>query len=148
VATNKRPKNSDDVIRAWLENQDAYTLHRSLRKRFARNPCTVTNVMYVWECDLLDLHNYAKYKDNYRYFLSFLDVFTIFLNMIPLKTKSGPSVASAFRSIIDDLKYSTSRRRSIYLRTGKGKAFINKHFLDMLRDEGGATSFTFFGTST
>jgi len=40
--------------RAWLEEQDAFTLHRPVRKRFARNPYTVTNVGYVWECDLLD----------------------------------------------------------------------------------------------
>jgi len=42
-------KNAFDVIRAWLEKQDDYTLHRPLRKRFARNPYTVTNLMDVWE---------------------------------------------------------------------------------------------------
>jgi len=39
------------AIKAWLEEQDAYTLHRPVRKLFARNPYTVTNVMDVWECD-------------------------------------------------------------------------------------------------
>jgi len=38
--------------KAWLEEQDAYTLHRPVRKRFARNPYNVTNVRDVWECDL------------------------------------------------------------------------------------------------
>jgi len=42
------------ATRAWLEKQDAYTLHRTVRKRFARNPYTVTKVGDVWECDLLD----------------------------------------------------------------------------------------------
>jgi len=41
-----------DVIKVWLEKQDDYTLHRPVRKRFARNPYTVSNVMNVWECDL------------------------------------------------------------------------------------------------
>ena len=36
-----------DDIRDSLENQDAYTLHRSIRKRFARKPYTVNNVMDV-----------------------------------------------------------------------------------------------------
>jgi len=34
------------AIMAWLEEQDAYKLHRPVRKRFARNPYTVTNDNY------------------------------------------------------------------------------------------------------
>ena len=55
-------KYSADVIKAWLEKPDAYTLHRPVRKLFARNPHTVSNVMDVWECDLMDVQSYAKYK--------------------------------------------------------------------------------------
>jgi len=91
--------------------------------------------MDVWECDLLDVQAYAKYNDNYRYILSVIDVFSKYLHMIPIRTKSGPSVSSAFRSIFDDPKYSTGRR-PICVRTDKGKEFLNKHFQDMLRNEG------------
>jgi len=42
-------------IKAWLETQDAYTLHRPLRKRFPRNPYTVNSMNDVWEMDILDL---------------------------------------------------------------------------------------------
>jgi len=56
----KRKRPSVGAIKAWLEEKDAYTLHRPVRKRFARNPYTVTNVMNVWECDLLDVQAYAK----------------------------------------------------------------------------------------
>ena len=65
-----KKKVKPDVIRAWLEKQDAYTLHRQVRKRFARNPYTVSKMMHVWECDLLDVQAYAKYNDKYRYILS------------------------------------------------------------------------------
>jgi len=58
------------ATRAWLEEQDAYTLHRPVRKRLARNPYTVTNVGDVWECDLLDVESYAKYNDNFRYIVA------------------------------------------------------------------------------
>jgi len=73
------------ATRAWLEEQDAYTLHRPVRKRFARNPYSVTNVGDVWECDLLDVQSYAKYNDNYRYILSVIDIFSKFLYLIPVK---------------------------------------------------------------
>ena len=39
VTAKKKKKNIKlDDIRDWLEKQDAYTLHRLIRKRFARNP--------------------------------------------------------------------------------------------------------------
>ena len=123
------------AMNAWLEEQDAYTLHRLLRKRFARNSYTVTNVMNVWECYLLDIQAYAEYNDKYNYILSVIDVFSKFLFLVPLKTKSGPAVTTAFLSIFDDDPKKPSRR-PVWVRTDKGKEFITKHFQDMLRDEG------------
>jgi len=68
-------------------------------------------------------------------YLSNIDVFLKFLHLIPVKTKSGTSVALAFRSIFDDdhRKYS---RRPVWVRTDKGKEFLNKPFRYILRDEG------------
>jgi len=47
-------------MRAWLEKQDAYILHRPVKKRFARNPYLVNNVMDVWEYDLVDVRALGK----------------------------------------------------------------------------------------
>jgi len=58
-----------DAVRAWLKKQNTYTFHRPARKHFARNPYTATNVLDVWECDLLDVQTYAKFNDNHRYIL-------------------------------------------------------------------------------
>jgi len=88
------------AIKALVEEQDAYTLHRPVRKHFARNPYTVTNVMDVWECDLLDVQAYAKYNENYKYIISVLDVFSKFLFLVPMKTRSGPELNTAFLSIL------------------------------------------------
>jgi len=110
------------------------TLNRPIRKRFERNTYTVTDVMDVWECDLLDVKAYAKYKHNHRYNLTVIDVFSKFLYLIPMKTKNGPFVTSAFRSILDDDP--NSLRRPVCVRTNKGKEFLNKYFQDMLRDKG------------
>ena len=125
---------SADALKAWLLKHNVDSLHRPVRKRFARNPYSVTNVMDVWECDMLDVQSYGKYNDNHRDILSVIDVFSKFLYLICLKTKSVPSEASAFRSIFDDddSKYS---RRPVWLRTDKSKEFLNKPFQDMLRDE-------------
>ena len=97
-----------DDIRDWLEKQDAYTLHRPIRKRFARNPYSVNNVMDVWECDLVDVQALGRFNDNYKYILSVIDVFSKFLHLVPLRSKTGTAVSSAFTSIFKD---SSSRRR-------------------------------------
>jgi len=133
VESKKKGKPQTFVAtRAWLEEQDAYTLHRPVRKRFARNPYTVTNVGDVWECDLFDVKSYAKYNDNFRYILSIIDVFSKFHYLIPV---NGPAVTAAFRSIFDD-KPKLLSRRPVFVRTDKGKEFLNKDIQDMLRDEG------------
>jgi hypothetical protein len=103
-----------------------------VRKRFLRNPYNVTNISDVWDCDLVDIQNFSKYNDKYRYLLSVIDVFSKFLHIVTLRAKTGTAVAWAFRSILS--KY--SHRCPIWLRTDKGKEFLNRSFHDMLKKEG------------
>ena len=49
-----------DTFRAWLEKEDAYNLHKPVRKRFARDPYNVTKVIDLSDSDLMDVHSYAK----------------------------------------------------------------------------------------
>jgi hypothetical protein len=90
--------------------------------------------MDVWECDLIGVPNLASYNDFYRYILSAIDVFSKYLHLVPLKSKTGKAVAEAFVSILKDPRY--SKRRSLTVQTDKGKEFQNKPFRDMLRREG------------
>ena len=52
-----------------------------------------------------------------------------------MKKKSGPAVTAVFRSIFDD-KPKLPSRRPVWVRTDKGKEFLNKDFQEVLRDEG------------
>ena len=90
--------------------------------------------MDVWEWDLVDVRALGKYNDKYVYILSVIDAFSKFLHLIPLKSKTDTAVSSAFQSIFKDPRYST--RRPIWLRTEKGKEFLNRQFQDMLKREG------------
>jgi hypothetical protein len=62
AAKKTTTKHARSDIGAWLLQQDAYTMHRSLRKRFPRNPYVVTNIMDVWEFNLVDVQSFAKYN--------------------------------------------------------------------------------------
>ena len=63
------PRKIKSDIRAWLEYQDAYTIHRPVRKRFLHNTYTVTKLMDIWECITLDMQSLAKYNDTYSYYI-------------------------------------------------------------------------------
>jgi len=112
-------------------------MHRPVRKRFPRNTYTVNNIDDVWEIDILDLSSVKKYNDNHRYLLQVIDVFSKYLHSIPLRTKTGKEVASALESILQDPKYTKpTRRRPAWVRTDKGKEFLNTHFQTLPKCEG------------
>jgi transposase InsO family protein len=90
--------------------------------------------MDVRECDLIVVPYLARYNDSYRYILSAIDVFSKYLHLVPLKTKTGKAVAEAFRSILEDPRYSA--RRPLIVQTDKGREFLNRPFRDMLQREG------------
>jgi hypothetical protein len=93
--------------------------------------------MDVWETDLLDVQYFRKFNDNYKYLLTVIGVFSKFLHVVPLKSKTAQTVVSALQSIFTDKKYSKPyRQRPFTLRTDKGKEFLNKTFQDMLKREG------------
>ena len=122
-------------VYGWLLKQDAFTKHRPTHRRFPRNPYTVTNILDVWECDLMDMRSLSKYNDRYKYLLSVIDVFSKYLHIVPLRVKTGAVISAAFRSIL--AKYSKPvRRRPIWIRTDKGKEFMNGTFQALLRTEG------------
>jgi hypothetical protein len=137
AAAVKHGKKTRADLKQFLEAQDAYTLHKHVRKRFQRNAYSVTNLLDVCECDLVDVQSLGKYNDNYKYLLTVLDVFSNYLHMVPLKSKTVPTVTVAFQSILKGPRYSKpKRKRPIWVRTDKVKQFLNKTFQDMLKNEG------------
>jgi len=75
----------------------------------------------------------GRFNDNYKYILYVIDVFSKFLHLVSLRSKTGTAVASAFTSIFED---SSLRRLHVWVRTDKGKEILNKHFQEMLKREG------------
>jgi transposase InsO family protein len=68
--------------------------------------------------------------------LTVIDVFSKFFHIIPLLTKTGKAVTTAFQTIFN---YSNSKPicgRPFWVRTDRGKEFSNKTFQDMLKREG------------
>jgi transposase InsO family protein len=78
----------------------------------------------------MDIQSLSKYKDKYTHLLSVMDVFSKFPHIVPLRSQTSTAGASAFRSILP--KY--SHTRPIWVRTDRGKEFLNRSFQDMLKE--------------
>lgn len=128
-AANK--KNTIREIQDWLATQDTYTLHRSSRKRFPRNPYIVFNRDDLWEADLTSMEKVAKYNRGFRYLLNVIDVFSRYAWSVPIKNKSAESIVKAFKSILRKSK----ERVPLLLQTDKGKEFMNRKFQTFLQSK-------------
>ena len=109
----------------WLRTQDAYTLHKPLRKRFPRRKTYAKGINDLFQADLADLQNLSRFNDSHRYILTCIDVFSKRAFAIPLKDKRGPTVAAAFEEIFTDTTPNM-------LQTDRGLEFLNMHVHDVL----------------
>jgi len=97
-------------------SQDAYTLHKSVRRNFLRRKAKVIDDLF--QADLADIQNLSRFNDGYQFILTCVDVFSKHAFAIPLKDKRGPSVADAFEKIFKE-------RVPVLLQTDRGSEFLN-----------------------
>jgi len=80
----------------------------------------VNGIDKIWAANLVDMQSFSRFNRGTRYLLAMIDVFSKFGWMLPLKDKTGVSVASALKEIC-------KQRKPEKLWTDKGKEFYNKH---------------------
>ena len=125
-----KPNFTRNKIVHWLESQDAYSLHRPLRRKFPRLHYNVTNIDDVWEGDLIELRNLKSYNDGYSYILVIIDVLSKFVWVEPLQDKTSAYVTKAFQRILTRSK----GRVPVYLQTDKGKEFVGRALQKFLEE--------------
>ena len=116
-------------LKKWLMKQDTYTLHKPARRHYKRNRVIVGGIDELWQMDLADMQAHAAENDGYRYLLVCIDVFSKYVWVIPLKTKTGPALVMAFKKILE------SGRKPQKIQTDEGTEFFNKHFKDLMKAE-------------
>ena len=114
------------AVQKFLSGQDAYTLHKPTRVRFPRRRTYAKGINDLFQADLVDVSRIATHNDGHRYILTCIDVFSKRAWAVPLKTKSGSEVTSAFEKILED---STCNM----LQTDKGTEWLNSKFQTLLR---------------
>ena len=118
------------AVEEFLREQESYTLHRQVRKRFPRNRIVVDDIDEQWEMDLADLPSLMQYNDGYRYIFCCIDVLSKYAWALALKRKTGPVLTEGFRKIIDG-----SDRKPKMVRVDKGGEFVNEYFKGYCKEQ-------------
>ena len=104
----------------WLSKQDAYTMHKPIRRRFKTRSYQTSHVDRQWQADLVDMQGLSAHNDGYRYLLTCIDIFSRYAWAVPIKTKLANDVIDAFKSIFKE------GRIPELLQTDQGKEFENR----------------------
>ena len=118
---------STDRVQDWLAAQDAYTLHKTARKTYARNRVFAPRPLYQFQADLCDMRALSKDNDRFKFLLTVIDVFSKKAYARALKNKSAAEVATAFASVLDESGI------PIKIQTDAGKEFFNHIFKKLMK---------------
>ena len=77
----------------------------------------------------MDLSSLSPFNDGMRYLLTCIDDFSKRVWAVPIRTKSGTNVATAFEKILTDA-------RCNIVQSDKGPEFLNSAFQSMLQRRG------------
>jgi hypothetical protein len=111
-------------IRKFLHNQESYSLHKPVRRRFPRNHVVSAGKDDLWMADLIDMVKFADWNQGFKYILLVIDTFSKYVWLQPLKHKTGEEVAQAFQKI-----FTSSNRSSTKLLTDKGMNYVSSVIL-------------------
>ena len=119
------PEITRKQIQTFLKTQDAYTLHKHIRKPKKYRRTLAFYPRDLWQMDLLDLQKHKRQNKNNRYLLVIIDCFDRFVWVKPLKNKTSKSIVHALSLLL-----MTERPKLIH--TDSGSEFMNKDVKIML----------------
>lgn len=117
-------------IKQFLNNEDAYSLYKPIRKTFPRSKVVVNTIDSMWDGDLADVSNIASHNDGYKFLLVLIDIFSRFLFIVPLKNKQNQTIIEGLKSVFQ------KGRKPHTLRTDKGSEFKNRWVKTFLQKQG------------
>ena len=115
-------------IRKWLKEQEAYTLHKPIKRKFIRGQTRVTGIDEQWQLDLADVSQLKKDNDGYTFLLCAIDVLSKYAWVVPIKQKSGKEMIRGLKEIIKQ-----DGRQPLRIQSDQGREFTNKEFISAFK---------------
>ena len=113
----------------WLSKQDVYTSHHPILHCFARRRVITRGLNDVWDVDLMDMSNLAEHNDGVTFIAIFIDIFSRYLYVEPMKNKSTKETLQAIKRV-----FAKSQQQPETFRSDAGKEFIGKEVKQYLAD--------------
>ena len=120
---------SKQQLNDWLSKQDVYTSHHPIIHRFARRRVVTRGIDDVWDADLMDMSSFAAWNDKKSFLLICIDIFSRYLYVEPLESKSTKDTLDGLKNIIR-----RSKRQPETFRSDAGKEFTGKLMKNFLAD--------------
>ena len=76
----------------------AEELHKPIRRKFKKRRVLVNGIDKILAADLVDMQVFSKFNRGVKYLLTVIDIFSKYGWLIPLKDKTGKSVALAVKN--------------------------------------------------
>lgn len=111
----------------FLNSKDSYTLHKVTPKKFKRRPFLVKGPGITIACDVAYMIHYQKDNDGYKYLLVFIDIFSRYLSVYPLKSIKSKDVIPNLKHFFNNSIYKYSK-----ILTDEGKEFTSKSIIELL----------------
>ncbi|GFX55753.1 putative uncharacterized transposon-derived protein F54H12.3 [Trichonephila clavipes] len=120
---------SQKEISDFLHQQDVYTKHKPLIRKFKRRRIYVSHIDDQWQADLLFVYKFAKnkYNEGTKYLLTVIDCFSKYAWAIPIKDKSSNEVTQAFKKVFKE-------RIPEKIQTDKGLEFVGQTTQKLFRE--------------
>jgi hypothetical protein len=116
---------SKKQAKTFLLSQQAYSLHRPVVRKFKRRKYTLKGINDLIQLDLADMTSLSTFNDGVKFLLIFIDTFSKFLKVLPLKNKNAITVARALSTMLRENPPKN-------IQTDKGKEFINKEVKQLM----------------
>ena len=117
-------------VRNWLQSQESYARHIRVRERFPRQKIIMHKVDQQWDADLMDMYKFSYHNKRYRYLAIFIDIFSRYLWVEPMKTKTPQEMVLILKRVF------ALGRKPEFMRTDKGGEYMGtavQQYLDMKR---------------
>ena len=121
VYTFSDKKTSGSGINENMSDQQlAEELHKPIITQFIKRKVDSTFIDNIWGTDLAD-KQLSKFNKEFRFLLCVIDIYSIYVSVIPLKDKKGITITNAFQKTLDELKCKPSKTW-----VDKGSEFYNR----------------------
>ena len=119
------PKITLKQVKDVLAKQESVQIN-SEKRRPGYSKIVAPDVGVSWQADLIDLSRYKGVNKQYRYILSVIDIFSRYGLMIPLKDKTGATMARAFTELLDGKLTPDNKAVMKNITTDDGSEFLAK----------------------